>query len=454
MRRPLEKSETEIKLFTFDTLIDQFRSTIKTFPDKRTGDNTSYEIMDAALGAFAIFFMQNPSFLEYQNTMEKAKGKSNAQSLFGVYKIMSDNQVRNLLDPVHPSYIFPVFSCAIDGLNETGHLDKFRSFNGNLLVAFDGTRYFFSNSIHCQNCSSTKHKNGTITYHHDVVTPVIVTPGNNTVIALQPEFITPQDGHDKQDCETAAAKRWIIQYASLYKHFGITVLGDDLYSRQPLSVLALEEGLDFILVCKPDSHKTLYEWLEEFDAMNAIKTVVKKRWTGKVYEIDTYRFANQLPLRDGDDALYVNWCELTTNLPDGTILYKNSFITNFEITRKNVIPIVADGRTRWKIENENNNVLKTKGYHLEHNFGHGKQYLSSLMLTLNLLAFLFHTILEIMDDNYRLVRRDLPSRKTFFNDIRALTRYICFDSWDHLLNFMIRGLELEVPNTHEILDTS
>ena len=221
-----------------------------------------------------------------------------------------------------------------------------------------------------------------------------------------------------------------------------------------MSVLALENGLDFILVCKPDSHKTLYEWLEEFDAMGAIKTVVKKRWTGKVYEIDTYRFANQVPLRDGDDALYVNWCELTTNLPDGTILYKNSFITDFEITRKSVIPIVADGRARWKVENENNNVLKTKGYHLEHNFGHGQQYLSSLMLTFNLLAFLFHSVLEIMDDNYRLVRRNLPSRKTFFNDIRALTRYVCFGSWDHLLNFMICGLELEVPNTHETLDTS
>ena len=45
-------------------------------------------------------------------------------------------------------------------------------------------------------------------------------------------------------------------------------------------------------------------------------------------------------------------------------------------------------RGRWKIENENNNVLKTKGSHLEHNFGHGKQYLSAFMLSLNLLAFL------------------------------------------------------------------
>jgi hypothetical protein len=37
-------------------------------------------------------------------------------------------------------------------------------------------------------------------------------------------------------------------------------------------------------------------------------------------------------------------------------------------------------------------VLKTKGYHLEHNFGHGKKNLSALLMTFNLLAFLFHTV--------------------------------------------------------------
>ena len=108
---------------------------------------------------------------------------------------------------------------------------------------------------------------------------------------------------------------------------------------------------------------------------------------------------------------------------------------------------VAAGRARWKVENENNNVLKTKGYHLEHNFGHGKKYLSSLLLTFNILAFLFHTVLGMMDDKYQLVRDNLPTRQTFFNDIRALTRYLCFDSWDHMLTFMIHGLELDIPDT-------
>jgi hypothetical protein len=155
---------------------------------------------------------------------------------------------------------------------------------------------------------------------------------------------------------------------------------------------------------------------------------------------------SEVPLRDGDDALMVNWCELTTTRHDGKVTYHNAFATNHRITAANVVQIVRAGRTRWKVENENNNTLKTKGYHLTHNFGHGKQHLSALLLTLNLLAFLFHTLLELLDSSYQCIRQFLP-RKTFFDDLRALTRYLCFDSWQALMAFMIQGLELEPPDT-------
>jgi hypothetical protein len=80
-------------------------------------------------------------------------------------------------------------------------------------------------------------------------------------------------------------------------------------------------------------------------------------------------------------------------------------------------------------------------------FGHGKKHLSSLLLTLNLLAFLFHTVLEMMDAKYPLIRPKLPTRKTFFDDIRALTCYLCLEDWEARLTFIMRGLELEVPDT-------
>ncbi len=435
-----------MKRITFDSIINFFKDTLKDLPDPRTGSNTTYAMEDVVLGAFSVFVTQSPSFLAFQKAMQQKKGKNNAKSLFDVDHIPSDNQIKNLLDPISPSHFFPMFSHIFHSLNDTGLLDPYRAYNGNLLLALDGTQYFSSKTIHCDNCSKKQHRNGTTTYYHNAITPVIVAPGNNNVISLQPEFITPQDGHKKQDCENAAAKRWITEYSSEYSQFQFTILGDDLYCKQPLCKLILSEGFDFILVCKPDSHKTLYQWVEGVDS-NEIDTLRVKRWTGKRHEVDTYRFMNGVPLKDAKNALHVNWCELTTTLSNGDIIYKNAFATNFKISKENVEAIVTNGRARWKVENENNNVLKNRGYHLTHNFGHGDKYLSSVLLTLNLLAFLFHTVLDKADAKYKLIRDNLPARQTFFDDIRALTRYMCFDCWDNLMDFMLRGLELEPPNT-------
>jgi hypothetical protein len=429
----------------FSHLVEHLRSVVEHFPDERTGE-TTYSMADAALGAFSVFFTQSPSWLDFQRTLQVTKGCNNALSLFGITQIPSDNQVRNLLDPVPPQALLPVFATVAEALHAGGQLEAYRSINGDLLVAMDGTQYFSSAKIHCPQCHVSEHRNGSITYSHQAITPVIVAPGNPRVIPLEPEFIVPQDGHDKQDCENAAAKRWLEQFAARYRPLGITILGDDLYCKQPLCEAIREQGLNFILVCKPDSHPTLYEWVAGLAATGDVPTLSVERRQGQRTYTDTYRFVSQVPLRDGEDALAVNWCELTTTRDDGKLVYHNAFATNHPLSAANVAEIVRAGRARWKVENENNNTLKTKGYHLTHNFGHGKQHLSAVLATLNLLAFLFHTLLELLDSSYQRIRQFLP-RQRFFNDLRALTCYLCFDSWEALMAFMIRALKLEAPDT-------
>jgi hypothetical protein len=443
----------KIKTITFNELIKQTHNCFENLPDLRKGaPQTKYTIKDAALSALSTFFMQCPSFLAYQRDMQNKKGTNNAKSLFLINQIPSDNWIRTLLDPIPPEYFYPRFDYVFEILKPSNHLNKSKSINDNLLIPLDGTGYFSSNTIHCNKCSIKQHKNGTTSYFHSVITPVIVSPENNNVISLEPEFIFPQDGNKKQDCENAAAKRWILKYSERYKKIGATILGDDLYSRQPLCELILDEELNFILVCKPSSHKTLYEWIY-FLETESITTVETKPCQGKKTRIYTYRCVNDVPLRDGDDALKVNWCELTITNEKGKTTYKNSWITNHLISKENIVELVKAARARWKVENENNNTLKTKGYHLEHNFGHGKKYLSSTLVTLNLLAFLLHTLLDMMDSKYQLIRQRLGTRKTIFNDFRALTRYLLFDSWDDLLLFMMEKLKIiqNIANLDEIL---
>ncbi len=146
------------------------------------------------------------------------------------------------------------------------------------------------------NCSQKHHQNGEITYSQSVITPVVVHPDIKKAIALPPEFIIPQDGHKKQDCEIAASKRFLKAEGPALKKLQVTILGDDLYCHQPFCELVLKEGLDFILTCMVLSHPTLYEYVELLK--EDIQTLVETRWEGEIQYKDTYRFLNNVPLRD------------------------------------------------------------------------------------------------------------------------------------------------------------
>ena len=426
----------------FNDLIGSLRQTLAELPDCRTGKNLSYKMEAFGLSAFSVFFTQCPSFLAFQIARQQAKAENNATTLFQIAKIPCDSQIREMLDPVEPKALYPVYDKAYEALREGGILNSWRGVHDSTLIALDGTWYHSSQKIHCTCCSHLKHQNGEITYYHSAVTPVIVSPGKSEVFALRPEFITPQDGHTKQDCEIAASKRWLEENSTRYLWGTVTLLGDDLYAHQPFCRKTLLHGFHFLFTCKPESHKALYQWVNLLVPGPDLGRLERRIKVGAHFHTYTYRFANQVPLVEGQDALKVNWCELTITDPHGNVVYLNAWITDFSITDKNVEALVASGRARWKIENENNNVLKNRGYHLEHNFGHGKKHLSSLLAAMNILAFLFHTLLDLTDERYRLIRSTLPTRKTFFDDLRALMRYHCFASWDVLMDFMMRGLEI------------
>jgi hypothetical protein len=200
----------------------------------------------------------------------------------------------------------------------------------------------------------------------------------------------------------------------------------------------------FILTCKPESHSTLYE---ELDLLTKVKdahqTHTIRRWIGHHYEEWRYHWVEDVPLRRGKDAMRVNWCEVTVvHASTGEQLYHSAWITSHLLTPETVEAVADAGRARWKIENEGFNVLKNQGYEFEHNFGHGHQHLSMVLLTLLFLAFLFHSVLHLTWAVYDAIRKALGARRNFFNDVRALTRYMYFPSWDAMIDFMAEQLEV------------
>jgi hypothetical protein len=400
---------------------------------------------DAVLGAFSVFFTQSSSFLAHQRDMARRKGKNNAVNLFRMKRVPSDNHIRNMLDGVAANNFAACYEWLWWELEKKGQLAAFEVMGGRLLVGIDGIQYFYSTKLHCEQCSQSQVE-GTTRYSHRALTALAVHPDQHEVLPLLPEFILPQDGVEKQDSEMAAAKRWLAKREAWLRAHKTILLGDDLFSHQPFCQLVVDAGLSFILVCKPSSHELLYQWIEGMEQGGKLAEFEQRKWNGRHGELWRYRWVSDVPLRAGDDGMRVSWCELTiTHETEGTRLYKNSFVTNLAVDRDAVKTIIKAGRTRWKHENEGHNVLTTRGYHIKHNFGHGKAHLATVLFTLNLLAFFLHTFLLLVDTRYKAVRTALGARRTFFEDIRSLTRYQLFDSWEALLLFMAIGLELEAP---------
>jgi hypothetical protein len=174
--------------------------------------------------------MQSRSFLEHQRILQSKKGRNNAHTLFQIERLPSDQQIRNLLDPLTTQYFHADFWRVLDELKTQGALLQFRSELGTSLIAVDGVMYFSSEKLSCAECSKRQDRQGTEHFYHSAITPVLVRPGREQVLPLPPEFIVPQDGHEKQDCERVAAKRWLAHHHTQFPDSAITDWGDDLYA--------------------------------------------------------------------------------------------------------------------------------------------------------------------------------------------------------------------------------
>src|SRR4051794_37922048 len=141
---------------------------------------------------------------------------------------------------------------------------------------------------------------------------------------------------------------------------------------------------------------------------------------GRERTTDRYRWLCGVPLRGDEEALTVNWLMVEILNAKGEVTYRNSFITDLPVTRATVAELAACGRARWKIENESFNVLKNRGYHLEHNFGHGKEHLAALLACFNLVAFAIHTVCDLASGAWRHARETLGPRTRFFHNLQAL----------------------------------
>lgn len=413
-----------------EDLLSDLRDVCAGLVDKRQGQKCRYKMADIGLAAFSVFFMQSPSFLAHQRVLATGHGRSNCQTLLGMSAIPSDNHIRQMLDGNQPAAFDGLFVRAVETVAAAGGLSAFQRLDGRVLIALDGSEHFCSRKIGCPQCSRRRRSDGGVEHFHSFLGASLVAPGSAQVLPLPAEFIVPQDGAEKQDCERAATQRWLAKHGPCFAPLRPVFLGDDLYACQPTVRAIRDAGGTFILTCKPSSHRTIAEYLADVD-LEEHRQILHRRGRRSTH---IYRWLNQVPLRDGTDALLVNWFSIEIRNAKDKRTYYNSFVTDLPVAAETVAELTACGRARWKIENETFNVLKTNGYNLEHNFGHGKLTLANLLVSLNLLAFAFHTVAQLAVLAWRAAAAARGPAYAFFEHLRTITAYIVFPDWQSLLH--------------------
>ncbi len=415
---------------TLENLVSDLREVCAGLPDRRQQPaGCAYTMADIGLSAFSLFFMGSPSFLAHQRILAQGHGRSNCETLFGIRAIPSDNYIRLMLDGADPAAFDGLFFNALERVADAGALAPFQRLGGRVLVALDGTEHFCSRKLKCEQCSHRRRSDGGTEHFHSFLGASLVAPGHRQVLPLPPEFIVPQDGAEKQDCERNAAKRWLAAHGPAMAAYRPIYLGDDLFACQPIVSAIQQAGGSFILTCKPSSHPTIAEYISGAELQEHRQTIVQR---GKrVTHI--YRRLEAVPLRGTQDAINVNWFSIEIRNASGKKTYENSFVTDLPVTAQTIAELAGCGRARWKIENETFNVLKTDGYNLEHNFGHGKKTLASVLVTFNLLAFAYHTVAELCVLAWRNAMATWRARYHFFEQLRGISAYIVFADWRALL---------------------
>lgn len=419
------------KFLCADALISTVFHQFQRIPDPRELPSTApISFTDVLMAGLAVFGLKFPSLLQYDQNRKILD--ENLLNLYHINRPPSDTYLRERLDELDPMFVRPAFRKIFAELQRGKCLEKFEFLEGYYLLSLDGTGEFSSSKACCQQCCKKEHKNGSITYYHQMLGACIVHPDQSNVIPLCPETIQNGDGSVKNDCERNAAKRFIENFKREHPHLKVIILGDGIASNAPYIRLLEEHNMKYLLGAKPGDHQFLFDAVDASEETEYYETLDERGF------LHQFRYLNDNALNKSNPGIRVNFLEYMQTDPKGKEIVF-SWVTNIRITQTNIFSLMKGGRARWKIENETFNTLKNLGYNFEHNYGHGQKYLSTILCLLMLLAFLIDQVQGMACNLFQTVKKRAGSFRVLWEDTRALFKFVGLVSWECLYRFMISG---------------
>lgn len=413
------ENSAQRKGITMDKEIAELRALFDTIEDKRA-KNASHKLSDIFMSGFALFNLKYSSLLEFEQLTSYEK--QNVKSLYGIESLCSDDQLRRVLDSQESDFLRIQFVKQFKKLEKVGILQAYSYKIGSvsyLLVSSDGVQHFSSKSISCPCCMTKSHKDGSTTYHHNMLCAALVHPDKAQTFIVNVEPMIRQDGVLKNDCERNAAKRlqanMKLDYGRYQNKYNFLVIEDALYANAPHIKELNGNEFSYILNVKPDSHKTLFAQIEGKRQRNELKKhkIVQNGITHEFEYVSNVLLCNTAP------DIRVNFIHYRqTDKKGNTTTF--TWITNISLAQNKLFSIMKAARARWKIENETFNTLKNLGYKFEHNYGHGNDHLSTMFAYLMFYAFYLDQLIQACCHIFQEIVKIVTTKVRIWAAIRAI----------------------------------
>ncbi|MFK7984376.1 MAG: transposase [Saprospiraceae bacterium] len=428
----------DVKALSLDNLTVWLKGKFKRFKDVRE-DNKSIKMEDGLLSGFAMFSLKDASLLFFNN--KRSVRKENLKTVYKIENAPSDSGMRTLLDKVKVNQFKSVFKSLVCLLRKAGVWEEYEYFRGHIICSIDGVHHFSSEKVHCNQCLAYKKSNGVLEYRHYLLSGAIIHPDKKEVMPVVHEAIIRQDGTKKNDCERNAAKRLLPELRKQFPTEKVIIVEDALSSNGPHIVALQKEDFRYVIGAKPKGNKYLFELMNRMEKEGKVYKHEEQegRW------IHQYRYANDLPLNSDNRDIRVNFMDYREIDSSGKKEDKVfSWITDFKISKKTAYPIMKMGRSRWKIENENFNTLKNQGYHFEHNYGHGKESLCTVLALLMMLAFWVDQIQQGWNDFFKAAWVKEKSKIALWEAVRGKFYNFEVESMEMIYRLIIGTLKVKV----------
>jgi hypothetical protein len=416
----------------FEGLVNPILETVADKDSRRS--NAKHSALDALKAGFAIFHLKAPSLFSFRPRLETEE--QNLKSIFQIDQIPSDNGLRDILDGLPADKLNEGFNRVLPFLESHGQLAPYQYWNGHLICSIDGVQHQCSNKVKCDYCLVRKHRNGSESYAHSMLTAAVVCPGLREVFVVNNEPIVKQDGETKNDCERNAAKRLFTRLSDTFADKPVVYVLDALYACAPVvnQIIGQGPGAKYVINAKEKGNKHLFS---QFDTMNEAGEIkwVKKRVKDGLYHLG---YANDLSINKANEGVKCNLLYCSYKPKNGKEVVF-SWVTNIELNALSVMSVMRMGRSRWKIENEVFNTLKNQEYNYGHNFGHGKKNLATNFAYLMMLAFTVDQIRQLCSRTFQRVYKVLDTRVKIWEMYRSIFKLI---TCENAVDFECKLLEM------------